>query len=186
MSDNNDSSQQRSFQVLDRRRFDSEGRERPDDSRTEVSSHAAVAGASAPRTAGHEVTQQPVQGQYGAAGIAGGSASHAEPQGTGVRSGRAGDLEPDFRMAPSEPEEADGVSFLSFIMSMATQAMVQIGEMEPPEGMGIPVDLEAGRQSIDLLSMLQRKTRGNLTSEEARLFEEVLHGLRVSYLRRAR
>jgi hypothetical protein len=89
-------------------------------------------------------------------------------------------------MEPQQPEDEGGVSFLSFVMSLATQAMVQLGEMEPPEGMEMMVDLEAGRQSIDLLSMLQRKTRGNLTAEEARLFEDVLHGLRVSYLRRAR
>jgi hypothetical protein len=88
-------------------------------------------------------------------------------------------------MESGESEES-GLSFMSFLMSLATQALVQIGEMEPPEGMEIPEDVEAGRQTIEILSMLQRKTRGNLSSEEGRFLEEVLHTLRMSYVRRAR
>jgi hypothetical protein len=50
--------------------------------------------------------------------------------------------------------------------------------------MEIPVDVESARQTIDILAMLQRKTRGNLSTEEVRFMEEVLHTLRMSYVRR--
>ena len=67
-------------------------------------------------------------------------------------------------------------------MSMGTQVMVQLGEMPAPSGMEIPFDLESARQTIDIMTMLQRRTRGNLSAEEARFLEEVLHSLRISYI----
>jgi hypothetical protein len=76
------------------------------------------------------------------------------------------------------------VAFNSFIMSLATQALVQMGEMPPPNGMEIPIDIEAARQTIDILAMLQKRTRGNLAQEEVRFIEEVLHSLRVSFINR--
>jgi hypothetical protein len=85
--------------------------------------------------------------------------------------------------APSESNE-EPVAFNSFIMSLATQALVQMGEMPPPGGMEIPIDIEAARQTIDILSMLQKRTRGNLAPEEVRFLEEVLHSLRVSFINR--
>ncbi len=78
------------------------------------------------------------------------------------------------------------VNFSSFVMSLATQAMVQLGQMAPPPGMDIPVDVESGRGTIDILSMLQQKTKGNLTAEEAKFLEDVLHTLRVAYIRRTK
>jgi hypothetical protein len=48
--------------------------------------------------------------------------------------------------------------------------------------MEIPVDLEAARQTIDIIAMLQRRTRGNVSAEEARFLEELLHSLRSSYV----
>jgi hypothetical protein len=89
----------------------------------------------------------------------------------------------EFTMQADE-EGAEEVSFSSFIMSLATQTMVQMGEMQPPPGLEIPIDVESARQTIDILAMLQRKTRGNLSAEEARFMEEVLHTLRMSYVRR--
>lgn len=87
------------------------------------------------------------------------------------------------RDAPSTSEE-EPVAFNSFIMSLATQALVQMGEMPPPQGMEIPIDIDSARQTIDILAMLQRRTRGNLAPEEVRFLEEVLHSLRVSFINR--
>jgi hypothetical protein len=95
----------------------------------------------------------------------------------------ASDIRQEFKMEPGD-EDQEEVSFTSFVMSLATQTMVQMGEMQPPPGMEIPVDVESARQTIDILAMLQRKTRGNLSSEEVRFMEEVLHTLRMSYVRR--
>ena len=83
----------------------------------------------------------------------------------------------------SEPSEME---FSSFIMSLATQALVQLGDMKPPPGLEIPIDVLAARQTIDILAMLQGKTRGNLNPTEARLIEDILHNLRVSYVKHAR
>lgn len=84
----------------------------------------------------------------------------------------------------AEFSEEGGIDFTSFVMSLATQAMVQLGEMPPPQGVQIPVSVEAARQTIDILAMLYVKTKGNLSEQEANLMEEILHSLRVSYVRR--
>lgn len=78
------------------------------------------------------------------------------------------------------------VDFSAFVMSLATQSLIQLGEAKPPPGMNIPVDVAAAKQTIDILCMLEDKTRGNLDPQEAKLFEEILHQLRLSYLRKAK
>jgi hypothetical protein len=180
MSEEQNAGAKKPFQVVDRRRFDSEGRER----RQETEEVSTDSGSESGTDSGHRASQ--------ASGIA---AQHVRSEESVFASGAAaaqgeplqGDqaIAQQFRMESAEGDEAD-VSFMSFLMSLATQALVQIGEMEPPEGMDIPVDVEAGRQTIEILSMLQRKTRGNLSNDEARFLEEVLHSLRMSYVRRAR
>ncbi len=85
-----------------------------------------------------------------------------------------------FKLESGPGEEE--VAFGSFIMSLATQVLVQMGEMPSPKGMSIPVDLAAARQTIDIIAMLQRRTRGNLSAEESHFLEEVLHSLRSSFV----
>jgi hypothetical protein len=57
--------------------------------------------------------------------------------------------------------------------------------MKPPPGINVPLDRESARHTIDILGMLQHKTHSNLTEDEAKLLEEVLHNLRLSYVRAA-
>jgi hypothetical protein len=85
-----------------------------------------------------------------------------------------------------EVEEPGAVSFAGFVMSLATQAMVQLGEMDPPPGMEIPKDPDGAMQTIELLAMLQRKTRGNLSEPEVKMLEDILHNLRIGYVRSVR
>jgi len=80
---------------------------------------------------------------------------------------------------PSEPPDA---SFLELLNMLGVEAALHLGLIrrqgeEPP-----PVDLEAARQVIDLIGMLQVKTRGNLTAEEGQLLESVLADLRVQFV----
>lgn len=82
--------------------------------------------------------------------------------------------------AASAPVE---ITFSSFIMSLATSAMMQLGEMPAPPEMQIAVDPAAARGTIDLLTVLEKKTKGNLDENEARLLEELLHALRMSYVK---
>ena len=86
---------------------------------------------------------------------------------------------------PTRRQSAQSVeiNFSSFVISLATSAMMQLGEMQVPPGMSVPVDPAAARQTIDLLTMLEQKTKGNLDAEEARLLEELLHALRMSYVK---
>jgi len=74
------------------------------------------------------------------------------------------------------------LSFSSFVISLATQGLMQMGQMQAPEGTGIQKDLEAAKQTIDLLGILDRKTNGNLDDDESKLMEQILHSLRISYV----
>ncbi len=79
---------------------------------------------------------------------------------------------------------ADGalppVDFTTFVLSLATSALVSLGEVK-----GNPddkVDLPLARQTIDTISMLQEKTKGNLSGEEERLVNQVLFDLRMKFV----
>lgn len=74
-------------------------------------------------------------------------------------------------------------SFSLLVLSLRTQAEVQLGLFHFGEDKDRPEpDLEAARHSIDLLGILQEKTRGNLTLEEQRLLENSLTELRFRYV----
>lgn len=77
------------------------------------------------------------------------------------------------------------VEFSGFLMSLATQALIQLGEMEPPEGINIKKDVSAAKQTIDIIEMLEIKTRGNLSEAEKRLIDDILHNLRITYVKHA-
>jgi hypothetical protein len=60
---------------------------------------------------------------------------------------------------------------------------MQLGEIKPPDGVHIPIDIDAAKRTIEVLAMLQDKTKGNLSEEERGLLEEVLHTLRISFVK---
>jgi len=92
---------------------------------------------------------------------------------------------PETDPEPARPrpdsEEKQGVDFASFVLSLATTAMIHLGEGPRPSG-APPEDLDAAKQMIDILGMLEQKTEGNLEAEEARLIHEVLYELRMKFL----
>ncbi len=79
-------------------------------------------------------------------------------------------------------EQTAGVDFSTFILSLASSAMLHLGRMPDPTGESIRPDLGLARQSIDLLAMLHDKTQGNLSPEEGSLLDRLLHDLRVAYV----
>src|SRR5262249_16379530 len=85
--------------------------------------------------------------------------------------------QPEFRY-PLPP-----ASFEFLTLSLTTQAQVQLGLMHfgPPEEKPAP-DLDLARHSIELLAVLQEKTKGNLTMEEQRMLENSLTELRFRYV----
>ena len=83
----------------------------------------------------------------------------------------------------AEPSPAaPPVSFHTLVSYLATTAMFQLGLLAGPSGERIPLDLANARRTLDLLDILQEKTRGNLTPEEGKLLDDVLYELRLSFL----
>jgi hypothetical protein len=78
------------------------------------------------------------------------------------------------------------VEFSSFVVSLATQALAMLGEISHPDLQGVPINLEAARETIDIIAMLEQKTAGNLSESEVKLVTEVLSSLRLAYVRRAK
>jgi hypothetical protein len=75
------------------------------------------------------------------------------------------------------------ISFGSFVISLGTQALMQLGVMPAPDGVKLPPDREAAKQTIEILAMLAEKTKGNLEAEEERLINDILHNLRLGFLK---
>jgi Domain of unknown function (DUF1844) len=87
--------------------------------------------------------------------------------------------------AEPEPEADDSETserFAMLVSYLSTTAMYQLGLLPGPGGEYMPSDLAHGSRTIDLLEVLQEKTRGNLTRQEAKLLDEVLYELRMTFL----
>lgn len=76
------------------------------------------------------------------------------------------------------------IDFSTLVVSLSQTALVHLGEATHPEtGKKQPVrDLPLARQTIDLLGVLQEKTKGNLTGDEERLLDQVLYDLRMRFV----
>jgi hypothetical protein len=94
--------------------------------------------------------------------------------------------EPAFGDAEVTEEELadaqDPASFISFVMSIASNAASVLGMMEHPVTHQREVDPELGKHWIDILGMLQKKTQGNLSAAERNMLEGLLHDLRMQYV----
>jgi hypothetical protein len=82
----------------------------------------------------------------------------------------------------ARPREIPEASFDTLLNMLAGEAAMLMGMVESPGGGQLPVDLEAARHMIDMLGMLQQKTRGNLTADESNQLENVLAYLRMQYV----
>ncbi len=75
------------------------------------------------------------------------------------------------------------LTFSAFVISLASSAAIHFGDLpDPNSGEQAPVNLEGASQMIEILSLLDEKTRGNLTAEERQLLEQVLYELRVRFV----
>jgi len=84
----------------------------------------------------------------------------------------------------AESERAmPGIDFATFVISLSTSALHHLGLIAEREGAEPPPpNLPMARQTIDILEILQEKTRGNLDEEEARLLEGLLYELRMRFV----
>ena len=78
------------------------------------------------------------------------------------------------------------VDFGTFVLSLGSSALVHLGEIQHPEAAEAKENLALARQVIDLLAMLEEKTRGNLTPEEARFLSDLLADLRLKFVEKSR
>jgi len=79
---------------------------------------------------------------------------------------------------PREPDDLPPIDFSTFVVSLRASALMHLSAAAE----GSPGDLPLARQEIDLLGILEEKTRGNLDGEEERLLSQVLFDLRTRYV----
>jgi hypothetical protein len=73
-------------------------------------------------------------------------------------------------------------NLIMFLAGLATQALIQLGEVEHPITKKKEKDLDEAKYTIDLIEMLEEKTKGNLTPEEKRYLDELLYDLRMRFV----
>ncbi len=80
---------------------------------------------------------------------------------------------------PDEPE----LSFTAFVLSLASTAAIHFGDLpDPQSGQRAELNLDGAAQMIEILALLDQKTKGNLTAEERQLLEQVLYELRLRFV----
>ncbi|MFQ6041981.1 MAG: DUF1844 domain-containing protein [Candidatus Poribacteria bacterium] len=82
-----------------------------------------------------------------------------------------------------EKIELPPVNFINFINSLASTAFMYMGGVVDPETKKPIIELNLAKHQIDIIEMLQQKTKGNLTTPENNFLENILYNLRMSYVR---
>ena len=78
---------------------------------------------------------------------------------------------------------SESLSFVGFVLSLASTAAIRFGDMpDPITGERSEINLEGAVQMIEILALLDQKTRGNLTAEERQILEQVLYELRLRFV----
>jgi hypothetical protein len=78
------------------------------------------------------------------------------------------------------------VDFATFILSLSHSALMHLGEAPHPETGNVERNLPLARQTIDLIAMLEEKTRGNLVGDEERLVGQILFDLRMRFVEQSK
>ena len=159
---------ERGFKVADRRRFSAEGETKP-----EVEDRPAVE----PKKS----ADQPAQAQH----------SHEHPAHGGPTEGAQAEASAAYqKAASSQPGAQDlgpqDLTFASFVVGLSTEALALMGEMPHPATGERMHDLVGAQQLIDIIAILQDKTRGNLSHDEDTLLDAILFDLRMKYVEKAR
>jgi hypothetical protein len=106
----------------------------------------------------------------------------------------AGEARPADDVAPAPAPPADrapgaaapptlpAVDFHTFVLSLGSSALLHLGELEHPDVGAPQKDLPLAKHTIDILVMLEEKTRGNLTAAEEKLIASLLYDLRLRYV----
>lgn len=121
----------------------------------------------------------------------------AQEEGFVVRDRRGGGGEsapsaavPSESTPPKQPVEAGPsghapampVTFSSFVISLGSSSLMLMGERLDPQQQPLPVNLPQAKEIIDLLSVLEEKTKGNLMADEQMVLRDMLYALRMKYV----
>jgi hypothetical protein len=83
-------------------------------------------------------------------------------------------------------QQSEPLSFVAFVLSLASTAAIHFGDIpDPNTGEASSLNLEGAKQMIDILDLLDQKTRGNLSAEERQVLEQVLYELRLRFVEAA-
>ena len=87
-------------------------------------------------------------------------------------------------VSPGGGESGGGmpVTFASFVISLGSSSLMLMGEQLDPQQPAMPVNLPQAKEIIDLLSVLDVKTKGNLNTEEQTVLRDMLYALRMKYV----
>ncbi|HSS18768.1 MAG TPA: DUF1844 domain-containing protein [Pyrinomonadaceae bacterium] len=162
--------EQTNYKVTDRRLFNADGtpREVPEEERPVAK----------PEPEATAVTEQPVA----AAPIAAEPEAATAPDETNAELSAESSAESSVENEQDAAEIEDPAGFANFLMSIASNAASALGMMEHPVTRKREVDLELGKHWIDVLGMLENKTRGNLLPQEQQILEGLLADLRMQYV----
>ena len=114
-----------------------------------------------------------------------GRGEDASPSSASAPSPSAGPSVPETHHEHADPKTSAGhlpVNFSSFVISMGSSALMLMGEQLDPEQPSMPLNLPQAKEIIDLLSMLEEKTRGNLTPDEQVVTKDMLYALRMKFV----
>jgi len=75
------------------------------------------------------------------------------------------------------------INFSTFVISLNASALVHLGQLEDPATGAKSKNLPMAKQTIDILSMLEEKTKGNLSVDEENILKNILYDLRMNYVR---
>jgi hypothetical protein len=85
--------------------------------------------------------------------------------------------------APQQETDYPPVTFTNFVLSLSTSALYHFGDFPDPEGGASEKNLPAAKQTIDILDMLNEKTKGNLNENENKLIQGALYELKMRYVK---
>jgi len=158
------SEEQPTFKVVDRRPFNPDGSPRELSPQEKEEADRAAQAAAVENAAAQAM-----------------SSAKAAPKPEPQRRPAAPREEPPSHAHEGDPLD-DPTSFLSLIMSLASNAAASLGMMPHPVTGESGVDLKTAKHWIDVLGMLEQKTRGNLDPQEAQTLESLLADLRMQYV----
>lgn len=84
--------------------------------------------------------------------------------------------------SPNDKKPLPKIDFSSFILSLYSSGLVQLGKVEDPTTGKKSINLDLAKHTIDMIAMLEEKTRGNLDEEEKNLLKALLSEIRIAFV----